>query len=80
MLNFVCLFFPKYFFSLCSHLFQLSDSIKQMRHHQTLHTLLHHPLQPFPGCREGSWEGGMIDGRGGRRWQTRGWGADLVGF
>lgn len=65
LILFVCFSLNVFFFSLCSHLFQLSDSIKQMRHHQTLHTLLHHPLQPFPGCREGGWEGGMIDGREG---------------
>lgn len=41
--------------------------MNQMRHHQTLHTLLHHPLQSSLGCRggrEGSWEGVMTDGRG----------------
>lgn len=53
-----------------------------MRHHQkTLHTLLHHPLQPFPGCREGSWEGGYDCWEGGKELVKKGvGGADLVGF
>lgn len=72
LILFVC-FSLNIFFSFCSHLFQLSDSIKQMRHHQkTLHTLLHHPLQPFPGCREGSWEGGYDCWEGGKELVKKG--------
>lgn len=50
------------YFFLCSHLFQLSDSVNQMRPHQTLHTATS-AIAAFPWCRggrEGSWEGGWM--------------------